>query len=78
MISEHGWRPIASAPRDGVDVLIWRRSKWDAHLPPIVAGWFQGHDGGWASADQPDQWIEGEAVAWMPLPPPPSDAGDGK
>lgn len=67
-----GWRPIETAPKDGTDVLLFRRLPWDPMPRPIVAGYFgTTEDCGWAAYDDPDKWIDGEVTHWMPLPEPP-------
>lgn len=59
------WRPIAEAPRDGTDVLIYDPTDPKS---PFAVDWFS-HD-----ADTPG-WL-GNPTHWMPLPAPPeaSDA----
>jgi hypothetical protein len=65
------WRPIATAPTDGTNVLLWWPF-WCKNRPTI--GWF-GYKG-------IQQWIAPEALEgdgdgpthWMPLPAPPTEA----
>lgn len=73
MDSEHEWRPIASAPRDGSSMLgIDKRGD-------IAETWFH------APSSRTREWCwrgPGGHGVWFPkywrhLPPPPSDAGDG-
>lgn len=58
------WHDIATAPKDGTDVLLKRTMG----RPEIVGGYF---DGAWRSFDQPDKAIT-DVTHWMPLPAAPT------
>ena len=60
-----GWKPIASAPKDGADVLLFCDR---VHIGDYLPGVYEWNAGAW--------WIEGGQITgnpthWMPLPPPP-------
>ena len=60
------WQPIETAPKDGTDVLTYRKAKLIA-----VAAWFKTIKGGiWCVTDGCD--ID-NVTHWMPLPPRPKD-----
>lgn len=64
------WRPIETAPKNDIDVLVWD----PVYECSRIAGWFVPKDyppgkGSWCIA-MSDQ--ECEPTHWMPLPPPPS------
>ncbi len=67
-----GWQPIATAPKDGTEVLVWCPVEHDVALTGYhhVAG-FQASDGYWYVCDgslvQPTHW--------RPLPSPPGAEG---
>ena len=60
-----GWMPIASAPKDGADVLLFCDR---VHIGDYLPGVYEWNAGAW--------WIEGGQITgnpthWMPLPQPP-------
>jgi hypothetical protein len=64
--ADMSWRPIASAPRDGMPVLLYSP---DSDEPRIALGL-------WVVDDWYDFWAAGLAIDaapshWMPLPAPP-------
>lgn len=65
-----GWRDIATAPRDGDDILVCCGPDSDPMFG--VASWHDDSDGGgwqmWWSGTEKHTWPE----FWMPLPPAPS------
>lgn len=68
-----GWRPIASAPKDGTRVLLYRPN-WAEHT---VVAWYHALGSEWAAVNGFD--VAGEPTHWMPLPPaPPATEGDSK
>lgn len=70
------WRPMSEAPRDGTRILaLWGSIVVDGRefKPDITATKFL--EGEWVSVDL-DEYMYGEPDAWMPLPPPPSEAID--
>lgn len=54
-----GWQPIATAPKDGENVLLWCGG------PEPVIGFWNRRDG----------WGDDFPTHWMPLPAPPTEAG---
>lgn len=61
-----GWRPIATAPKDGTQVLVWVQWSLPNQRMILIAWWRPRHS---AYCDQ-----EGEplpASHWYPLPEPP-------
>lgn len=76
--SQAGWLPIASAPRDGTEVAVWREDAgvFTAHY----RGSFQEGDT-WGDPTGPECWFSasGEDLTndmpthWRALPPPPED-----
>lgn len=80
MRSDNMWRPIETAPRDGSEILL---ADWDC----VVAGFYHdgsecyGHRGGagfFCSDDRGNLLCASNfgATHWMPLPEPPTGAGD--
>lgn len=64
MTDAHGWRPIASAPRDGSTVLLW------------AMGW-RSPQTGWTCDNDDWQDVRGTRYPpthWQPLPAPPESA----
>lgn len=68
-MSETGWRPIETAPKDGTHIRVrvrWQGRGWPE---PIYnddeARWTDHNGGGWV------HYVLGDPVEWMPLPPPP-------
>ncbi len=62
------WQPISTAPKDGVDVLTYRRQ---ADLMAVTM-WYPSH--GWCVSDGCN--IKG-VTHWKPLPAAPKEATDG-
>ncbi|MDZ7711723.1 MAG: MazG-like family protein [Rhodovibrio sp.] len=70
--TEADWRPIATAPRDGTQILICPESE-----APFVGYW--AHVGRFTST--PEMWLghhlgahkDHDILGWMPLPAPPTD-----
>jgi hypothetical protein len=67
------WRPITSAPRDGIEVLVFV----DGHV--VVATW---SDGRWRAtvagkrvAGDQGNFDLGTPTHWRPVPPPPGSMG---
>ena len=71
-----GWRDIATAPRDGDDILVCCGPDSDPMFG--VASWHDDSDGGgwqmWWSGTEKHTWPE----FWMPLPPLPSPTASPK
>ena len=74
-MSDQGWQPIASAPKDGKHVLAtWART-WKQNSPHIEACYYvkeRPRFGYWAYAydgDAPPK--NDQPTHWMPLPAPP-------
>lgn len=71
-----GWRDIASAPRDGTEVLLWGRCERDGAFYgyDCNVGWYADAemsptgDAGWMARDLPI-----EPTHWQPLPPAPGE-----
>ena len=67
----HGWQPMATAPKDGTDVLVYSDCV-------TIANWIA-KDGFWSdftisdgyTADDQHCPCEPAPTHWMPLPPPP-------
>jgi len=57
------WKPIASAPRDGTEILV------GLHDGSVAVVWWgrYGREIGWTDGDYLMTWPS----HWMPLPPPP-------
>lgn len=62
MTDNAGWQAIASAPKDGTQVLVFDDTIYSAYYRRF--GWFIGFD-------REDDPIYVEPTHWMPLPPPP-------
>lgn len=74
--AERGWRPIATAPKDGTDILLWE--KWGD--VPFVGFWHA--EGRWSYRSD-HLYVNGDAsldpnwndlTHWQPLPAPPVPA----
>jgi hypothetical protein len=66
------WRPIETAPRNGDDVLLYRRDEWGDR--DILVGWL-GSDDLWrynAPLNDPEAEITPRPTHWQPLPEPPA------
>lgn len=72
-----GWRPIATAPKDGTEILLYGHGalrNGGLYAKARHVGWSQETRGGgvyWATRD-PE--VICEATHWMPLPEPPRAA----
>jgi hypothetical protein len=75
-VIEQDWQPIATAPRDGTEVLVYARvlhpEKWGVHLEPMVCAASYHPDAGWCVCEIRD------ATHWRPLPAPPAAAKETK
>lgn len=83
------WQPIATAPKDGTRVLVWKASvflahweldfstEWDeeAEVSKSRGAWTDGTVKSWNY--QEEQEIE-NPTHWMPLPDPPAQDEGGK
>lgn len=75
---QDGWRPIASAPRDGTRVLIYGPSHGTAPLPELSHAWgrvdfaSEVGEGYFAAGLWQFRQRCGEPTHWRPLPPPPA------
>ena len=58
------WRPIDTAPRDGVRVLVYR----DGYAESVAVAWFNSTGGGDACWVPVNGSVWPEATHWMPLP----------
>lgn len=69
--AEREWQPIATAPKDGIQVLIMGRLR--EYILVETAWWKQTDLGsqGWFCRDG---WYCGDPTHWMPLSPVPSEA----
>jgi len=71
-VIEQDWQPIATAPKDGTEVLVYARvlhpEKWGVHLEPMVCAASYHPDAGWCVCEIRD------ATHWRPLPAPPAAA----
>lgn len=73
--AETDWQDIATAPRDGTDVLLWvvhpnakyADTDFAQWCGPVVARWIDFNGGGWT-------WhgLNGQFTHWRPLPAPPA------
>ncbi len=78
------WRSMVMAPRDGTLVDIWCRRTASRPLGPagrVPKCRWNARDGSWGyqyTAGNPDEfWVlDGELVAWRPLPPAPGETGE--
>jgi hypothetical protein len=66
------WRPIATAPKDGIAILLWYPDR-ESFNPGAIEGWYFSSpkeiDDGWETIIG----TIGEPTHWMPLPEPPSE-----
>ncbi len=58
------WQPIATAPKDGTDVLVWHRAGGSA----VIARFSEPY-GCWVTAGAEEFALQ-DVTHWMPLPPP--------
>ncbi len=69
LAAERDWQPIATAPKDETQILIW----WEGDEFMNIGYWEDGKHGGWHST-------EGERFEspthWQPLPAPPETTAD--
>lgn len=79
-MSEQGWQPIETAPKDGSDVLLCRAIDADGQPIPAkswgifvqVAAWWRGDDDWIVYCSQiQEPKLHFEPTHWMPLPPNP-------
>ena len=62
------WQPIATAPRDGTDIIVYRPTcKPNVYIPQVGTDYF--NKSGWQNSTDADQ-----PTHWMPLPDPPGAA----
>lgn len=83
-MSDSEWRPIASAPRDGTEILLWVPLKRSSGGCRVVGKWATDFEGelcgrpyweGWQDPMAADKICdETEASHWLPLPAPPTPA----
>lgn len=73
------WQPIATAPTDGTEILLWLRG--EMYRPVEIGYWLQRKTkkakSGWRSVEHP-YFLDGpegfgEPTHWMPLPSPPKE-----
>lgn len=75
------WRPIATAPKDGDPILLFKPDERRSGEYTIVGYWGEWPDG---AAIKSERWIAcagyclREPTHWMPLPPPPQVNRDGE
>lgn len=73
------WQPIETAPRDGYPIIF---ANWDAMCllsgaPHVWTARFVEAAGEWFECSFAAENQNGEPTHWMPLPPPPSQGGQG-
>lgn len=87
-----GWLPIESAPKDGRRVMLWRGECGEGSWAEmVIAEWFEGAwrwpddreepstHGEWSEDDLIEGYADNESFThWQPLPPPPSNQGEGR
>jgi hypothetical protein len=61
------WQPIASAPKDGMPVLIWAEDPYANVWGPFVAAWEPRFEEWWLNGDQDPDWYP-NPTHWMPAP----------
>lgn len=72
-MTDHGWKPIETAPKDGTPILVWvgdrlHEAIWDADAYDPATGDFSGlWMARWTEIDSYGVSIEG-VTHWMPLP----------
>lgn len=66
------WRDIASAPKDGTEILVFDEGAL------YITSWLddEGHDGVRRSGWYDNGFVEPPPTHWQPLPPPPADRID--
>lgn len=67
---ESAWRPIETAPRSGIAILLWQ--PWESGRDCTVIGHYAN---GWV--DRHCEEFQPEPTHWMPLPAPPDSAPIG-
>jgi hypothetical protein len=78
-----GWRDIATAPKDGTEILVWAQWDWegmagdrtDSDFAWRVAVWDEPPSkpsAFWSVSENPYSDLAVRATLWRPLPPPPS------
>lgn len=72
-LANQGWQDIASAPKDGSDVLLADAKGYVASAR-YYGGWWETNSDPTDYADRPFE----APTAWMPLPPPPAAEGEGR
>ena len=58
------WQPIATAPKDGTEVILY-----DPAWTRATTGIWDEHAGFWCYGD--DYWFKAKPTHWQPLPEPP-------
>jgi hypothetical protein len=78
-----GWRDIATAPRDGTQILLYFLGervigKWSSHYGEWAGLNVKWHDGAQTITTMRDGMGNGGPTLWHPLPaPPPEERADG-
>ena len=71
-----GWKPIASAPKDGTEILVyapWLADDGERNITTVFwdgSDWYLCQLGGHAESSEPD----GRPTHWMSLPSPPGQS----
>lgn len=64
------WQPIATAPKDATDIIVYRPKFDGNYIPQVGVDWWSSQlnlgSGGWAKSRK-----DVPPIYWMPLPEPP-------
>lgn len=73
--AEGGWRDIASAPKDGTDILGYGRAQFGHHIyaKDFHVVWWDVESANWLGRGQKTTH---DLSHWMPLPPAPANGGE--
>jgi hypothetical protein len=73
-VTQGGWRPIETAPKDGTQIIVF--STEEADPSPTLAVFLAGESDFWLDAYDHSPMtgvVSGKPTHWLPLPPPPGE-----